>query len=213
MAYKKLEFMSPAEYQEQVGPGQYFVCLNPEETEHKYEALAILTTKSRPYPALMKNPGGYLFGRAVDYDEVENLSLERFTYEELKDEWDYVNLLELDLTGREDSRPIYAVKQQLQLKTFYQKLGLERLNRIPGCGDWTKKPNGTAMLGFAFPKRGWIERVSENYQTAIVNGRKDFVPPKLGSKKDGSQDLGCPFSAFWDNCRPFERPSRPFRMA
>jgi hypothetical protein len=182
--------MSPPEYQEQVGPGQYFVCLNPDEYERKYEALGILTAKCRPYPALMKNPGGYILDRAVDYDEVENLSLERFTYKELKDEWDYVNLLELDLTGREDSRPIFAVEQQLQLKTFHQKLGLERLNRIPGCGDWKQKSkNGMAMVGFAFPKRGWIERVTENYQTAIVNGRTNFIPPILGSKRDGSQDL------------------------
>jgi hypothetical protein len=181
--YEKLEYMSPAEYQEQVGPGQYFVCLHPEESERKYESLAILFKKSRPYPALMKNPGGYILDRAVDYDEVKILGLK------LKENWDYVNLLELDLTGREDCRPIFSVEQQLQLKTFYQELGLERLNRIPGSGNWDQKPKGTAMVGFAFPKRGWIERVSENNQTAIVNGRQTFVPPELGSKKDGSQDL------------------------
>jgi hypothetical protein len=80
------------------------------------------------------------FGRTlVDRDEVEveTLGLERFEKEELEEMgWKYIPLIELNLAGRDGSRPVYAIEQQLQIKTFSQELGYQRLNRIPGSGNW-----------------------------------------------------------------------------
>jgi hypothetical protein len=108
--------------------------------------------------------------------------------------WKYIPLIELNLAGRDDSRPAYAIEQQLQIKTFSQKLGYQRLNRIPGIDNWDIpgidnwdiKPTGTVMVGFAYAPRGWLE---ENYDDiAIVRGTQNFVPPKAGSSKDGSEE-------------------------
>lgn len=98
--------------------------------------------------------------------------------------WNYIPLIELDLTGREDSRPAYAIEQQLQLKTFLQKLGQQRLNRVPGVGPWRKKPKGTVMVGFAYAPRGWYEKYKA--QLAVVGGTRKFTPPEAGSSRDGS---------------------------
>ena len=164
-----LDTVSSAESRAQIGPGQYFVCGAPTESERCVESLAILLDENQVYPAIMKNPVGYpLEGCLVDPDEVEMLGLERFTKEELKG-WDYINLLELDLTGREDSRPIYAVEQQLQHKMEWQDLGYQRLNRVAGAGPWNNKPRGTVMVGFEYAPRGWLQ---EHYhEIAIVRGK------------------------------------------
>jgi hypothetical protein len=172
--YEELEYETTAGWQERIGPGQYFVCGAPTERERRVESIAILLNANRGYPAIMKNPVGYpvwypLEGRVVDQGEVEMLGLERFTEEELEG-WDYINLLELDLTGREDSRPIYAVEQQLQHKTEWQDLGYQRLNRVAGAGPWGNKPRGTVMVGFAYAPRGWLE--AHYHEIAIVRGKK-----------------------------------------
>ena len=168
--YEELEYKTTAQWQEEVGPGQYFVCGAPTKQERSSESLAIMLEEGRVWPALMKNPAGYpLEGRMVHPDEVEMLGLERFSKEDLK-EWRYINLLELDLTGREDSRPIYAVEQQLQKKTEHQVLGYQRLNRVAGAGPWGRKPRGTVMVGFAYAPRGWLQ---EHYhEIAIVLGKQ-----------------------------------------
>jgi hypothetical protein len=80
--YEEIDYLTitTSEWQEQVGPGQYFTCSKPGENERAAESTGILWMKERVYPAIMKNPIGHLLGgRLVERDEVENLGLERFT--------------------------------------------------------------------------------------------------------------------------------------
>ena len=94
----------------------------------------------------------------------------RTKWKEELEGWDHITLLKLDLTGREDPRPIYAVEQQLQHKTEWQDLGYQRLNRVAGAGPWGNKPRGTVMVGFAYAPRGWLE--AHYHEIAIVRVKK-----------------------------------------
>ena len=85
--YEELDYMTTAEWQEQVGPGQYFVTGSPVEKESEDESTSILWERNRVYPALMKNVEQHdLEGVVVDPDLVEVLGLERLEKDELK-EW------------------------------------------------------------------------------------------------------------------------------
>lgn len=155
-----------------IGPAQFFVSSDPTDDGRERESTAILWDESRAIPALMKNPQRYdLEGRIVPQDQVEELGLKRFTKDELDEQgWDYIPLFEVDLSGRKDSRPAYAVEQQFQYKTEDLKLGIQRLNRTPGAGNWNVEPRGTVMVGFAFAPRGWLEE--HEGAIAIVEGKQ-----------------------------------------
>jgi hypothetical protein len=64
------------QYQEHVGPGQFFLTAKVTDNEHRWEAFAQWTQSTRPYPAIMKNPGRYPVQEPlVEPDEAEILSL------------------------------------------------------------------------------------------------------------------------------------------
>lgn len=73
-----------------IGPGQFFVALDPEESKRRWESLAILCDKKRVFPAPMTNPSRHRLNGPVENKMVETLGLERFTYRDLKEEWDYI---------------------------------------------------------------------------------------------------------------------------
>lgn len=72
--YEELEYITTAEWQEQVGHGQYLVCGSPDDQEREDESTLILWNEQRVYPARMKNvEGPILDGKVVDPDDVEAL--------------------------------------------------------------------------------------------------------------------------------------------
>jgi hypothetical protein len=180
----KLYGMSTKQYQEHVGPGQYFLTSQVTDFERTEEAFALWTQTSRPYPAIMKNPGGYpVQERLVDPDEVEILSLERFTKPELLAMgWKWLPLMELDLDGSPTLRPAYALEQQCQILTHDLRLGSQRNNRVPGAGNWDRnatKENRFVVVGFAYAPPGWLNKYYD--LIAFVNGKIEFTQPEVAS--------------------------------
>jgi hypothetical protein len=178
----KLFGMSTKQYQEHVGPGQYFLTSQVTDYTRTEEAFGQWTQTSRPYPAIMKNPGGYpVQERLVDPDEVEILGLERFTKPELLAMgWKWLPLMELDLDGSPTLRPAYALEQQCQILTHDLRLGSQRNNRIPGAGGWDRKvtkENRFCVVGFAYAPPGWLNKYYD--RIAFVNGKIEFTQPEV----------------------------------
>lgn len=187
--YEKLGGLKPVQYAKEHGPIQFFVTKQEGDTFVYYEATAILHQSARVYPAIMKNPKGHcLEGRRVNNDEVEKLGLERFEFEELQEQgWDYIPLVDIDLTGEETGRVAYAIEQQLQLMVHdVLSLGFERLNRFPGAGNWNN-PGGNYIVGMLFPPKGF-NKLFKNDKIVAVNGIMDFrIPRKFKGTLDGIQ--------------------------
>ena len=174
--------MSTRQYQEDVGPGQYFLTALVTDNERSREAFALWTNTSRVYPAIMKNPAEHLVQeRLVDQDEVKSLGLERFTFPELTAMgWKWLPLMEADLEGSPTLRPLYALEQQCQVLTHDLRLGTQRNNRVPGAGIWNQevtKRNRFGVVGFAYAPPGWLNKYYS--RIAFVNGKNEFTQPEV----------------------------------
>lgn len=179
----KLFGMSTLQYQEHVGPGQYFFTAQDTDYKIEEEAFALWTEPGRNYPAIMKNPAKHkVQDRLVQPDEVEDLGLVRFKKTELiKMGWKYITLMEFKMNVGETNRPAFAVEQQTRVLSHHLCLGPQRNNRTPGAAStWDVKvtdKNCYSIVGFAYAPPFWLEKYWD--KIAFVDGKHHLSQPKI----------------------------------